>query len=489
MLGLADDHMDQARSFAEAASQVQHPATVTELARLTRTLTRYADRIAEGFGTPDDPERTSARATARHAADLLRRAQATPVQPEPTHAHVSALAQSLRAAAVALGCGLDLLEAHFRRADGSATTTAPVIVAPDTTRSLLHLLSHHTETAGRIALHNEVLADKTGRHLVDAAAIMRERGRARENGLLVIQMPALRPPERARPADGESFTSKLDGVNTSIQRLNALDPTAPMTSWAYIARATAITCQINGLLVRTLAWRARELGNEPACQGLVRTSRSMKSLTSWWKHVSRTWSQKAAGYRFSHEGPVTDASDLLLRVGRLTFDDPAWTPGPKSTLHRVLPADLAPGPAEFEHVALTAMRVIESSGSLAQAHQVAINNIRPIQAFDTHDDRRFRARWVAQLANRSELVTHKGATLIERFNRALKEMRFGETSATREIDLIVQRSRSASRNMTTEDFPSSIAGVIGMPPLNGPIASSRPQSLQEPQTSAKTRAW
>ncbi|TDC73848.1 hypothetical protein, partial [Actinomadura sp. 7K507] len=149
MTAIATEHLTDLQNQLHSKRLIRDlrsPNTPPELARLTHVLARYHDQIAAGFGFPH-PHTTGVRDAADRASTLIKQAEQLLGPPADTQTPKSALAQKLRAASIALGCGLDLLSTHFPTApDQTTSADASVIAAPDTARALLRQLSTHTAT-------------------------------------------------------------------------------------------------------------------------------------------------------------------------------------------------------------------------------------------------------------------------------------------------------------------------------------------------------
>jgi hypothetical protein len=66
---------------------------------------------------------------------------------------------------------------------------------------------------------------------------------------------------------------------------------------------------------------------------------------------------------------VTDSSDVLIRLGRLTYDNQHWTPARERHASIRDPADLAPGPAQLVAVFAAVHQAADASASLAAADE------------------------------------------------------------------------------------------------------------------------
>jgi hypothetical protein len=114
------------------------------------------------------------------------------------------------------------------------------------------------------------------------------------------------------------------GIAASAERLrNAayLQPGRPGMASAdtlqYTAAAARIACHLTSVVMRhVLDGQADAV---PAAGSAIRASGA-------WQQVADTWRSFRTDTPHAHAQPVSDASDLITRLGRLAFDDPAWIP-------------------------------------------------------------------------------------------------------------------------------------------------------------------
>ncbi|MFI6515606.1 hypothetical protein ACIBF1_08625 [Spirillospora sp. NPDC050679] len=366
--------LDQPGIDAEA----RHPATVNELARFTRTLIRYTDQVATGFGTPYD-HNADTRDAARRAGALLQQAQDLLGTPAWTEHDGPPLAKRLHGTSLALGCGLDLLDTHITEAP-DLSPNAAVIATTDTARSLLHILSRHAAAAGHVALRSGPQARSAGDPLLKAALLTSVFGQRDTSGITAI--PLRHIPERLPPAVGEERSQALTGIGVSLQRLNADTGPASVTTWRYLAQAAAITFDINYRLIHQLGQRAGEVGDERTATALRAVEGPVRHVGEKWKTIVRKLTRFADRQGPSASGPVPDAGDLVLRLGRLAFTDPAWLPHRGSATRLTPPEQLAPSPPDIGTMALTVLKVTDTCHEIARRHHAAVSRIAGIGARD-----------------------------------------------------------------------------------------------------------
>ncbi len=88
-----------------------------------------------------------------------------------------------------------------------------------------------------------------------------------------------------------------------------------------MAQAAAVTSHLSELALRALATRAGQLPGPPVSETQLSDAADfMVGMRAAWHQVDRLWDVMIT------ESRMTDASDLVLRMGRLVWDDPHWTP-------------------------------------------------------------------------------------------------------------------------------------------------------------------
>ncbi|MEV4251686.1 hypothetical protein AB0J52_00810 [Spirillospora sp. NPDC049652] len=377
LAAVADRHRAEAHEALrrpDIAVRAGRPCSVTELGRLARVLTRYTDRIAHGFGLPGD-DGTGIREIAHQAGESLRHATAYLDKATPDTNLDTSLAQNLRASAVALGCGLDLLATHLPPpASGrELTSVAAVIAAPDVAGDLFHLISDHATTAGQLALKSGHVSHPAGHFLLRAAALAGGFAHGQQTGLQAVSLPAT--PDRIPPEVGESRDQLLTGIDASVRRLDASQAEGSVTTWRYLARAATITHELDFHLVCILRLRLEALAGVSTADGLEPVVKTMKRMTRRWRAIARTWHELTTEHRLSEIGPAMDASDLVVRLGRLGYTDSSWKPGHRSWHATTDPALLAPTLSEVTRIGLTVVATLGTCNQIAAQHRHAINDV------------------------------------------------------------------------------------------------------------------
>jgi hypothetical protein len=378
---MASRHLGTAAALADSGLPGEGVATAARpIRRIALTLSRYLGDIA----AYDEVEAVTstqlgtwiravvdAREALRLAADSLRQTAA----PALAGAAPGTVTSSLDTAAASLAAGRDLLRTHlFTGADGTplnrsdwaaVVTSAPVTMAllneiacwsqqlalltgrlsvALTTESTNMIRVHPVHQGLTSACHWLVIADATIRSGQRTAP-----ARLPDTGLLMA-IPGRSVPERRPPQAPETTAELCRGAVTSATRLRAIacsatgqaassaEVTAESLRWT--ATAAAVTCHISENILRSLAGAADSAasGTETLLRGAAEAA---AHACASWRHVAATWSQMTTETTGLISPGIPDASDLIVRLGRLAFADEEWTPMRARHARLRGPADLA----------------------------------------------------------------------------------------------------------------------------------------------------
>ena len=406
-LGAGRKHLDAAVAAGEG-QVVSLPAVVPPLHRLVTIMSLYLEDLAlcddiEAAGRTDlhvwERAVIDTGAALRIAADCLHRSVAELNPGEPAREPAPSRARHLTDAATELMAGRDLLYTHIVPGpDGlghERSEWAPVLTSLPVTRAIAneiamwsaHLAPFTAWLAGSATPHiSRRLADQRfvlspREELASASQWLRAAGAALRPALdadpvravdaeLLHAIPAAFPPGRQPlgPA-AESITELCHGISVSASRLRAAAHRGPdrvswapdVTSggWQWMAQAAAVTSHLSELALHSLATRAGQLTSLPVTEARLHgAADSMIVMREAWQRVDLMWNAIITEQRLLPTPAMSEAGDLLLRMGRLVWDNPQWTPARAHRGPRREPAALAPGPAEF-------------TGVLSAAHQAA----------------------------------------------------------------------------------------------------------------------
>ena len=340
------------------------------------------------------------------AADCLRRSMTATGPGQPAGHRAPPAARHLAAAAARLTTGRDLLHTHLvLDPDGiahdqsewaAAVTSLPVMRGiagemADWSARLAPLTAWLTGLAPpHISRHraDRSFALSPREELASASQWLRAAGAALGQALdadavqpadlqLLYGIPAAVPPQRLPPGlGGESVVELCRGITVSASRLRAVvhrgrdraiwSPDVTSGGWQWMAQAAAVTSHLSELALRSLAARAGQLeGLGVTEQRMSRAAESMVGMREAWQRVDLMWNTIVTERRSRPTPAMTEAGDLLLRMGRLVWASPQWTPARAHRGPRRTPAALAPRPAAFTAVVSAAHQAADALARMA----------------------------------------------------------------------------------------------------------------------------
>jgi hypothetical protein len=350
-------------------------------------------------------------AALRIAADCLHRSMADQDSSEPAGNRALSRARYLADAAASLAVGRDLLHTHFVPGpDGlvqEQSDWAPVVTSLSVMRGLANEIATWSARlapytawlavlaspcASRLVV-DQPFASSPREELVSASQWLRAACAAlrwaldadavlREDAELLHAIPPALPPQRQplglAGESGESIAELCSGITVSTSRLGAAaqrdrdrgswSPDLTSGGWQWMAQAAAITSHLTELALRSLAVRAGQLAGLPVTEEqLHKSANSMIAMRQAWQRVDLMWNTVITERRLLPTQAMSEASDLLLRMGRLVWDNPQWTPARADRGPRRVPAALAPGTAAFTAVVSAAHSAVDALGRVAVA--------------------------------------------------------------------------------------------------------------------------
>jgi hypothetical protein len=432
-LAAANEHVEAAVVVGDG--QLAHlPEVVRELHRLVAVMSHYLDDLA-----PCDEVEASnwaglhaweravidAGVAMRTAAVCLGRGAAE--SGDQATLSASWRARHLAAAAANLAAGRDLLHTHGAPdPDGlmqHRSEWAPVIMSLPVTRALAneitrwswqlapftawlagsampYALPHTPDQAVSAAVCDQLVSASQWLQVAGAAvraAAGNDPVQATDIELLRA-IPAAGVPQRLRPGPaGESVSELCDGITVSACRLRAAvrgskeragwSPIVTSGGWQWMAQAAAVTSHLSELALRSLAVRAGQLTGLPVTAAqLDKAADGMVGMRAAWQRVDRAWDAVITESRLLQSPAMTEASDLVLRMGRLVWRNPQWTPARSDRAPQRTPATLARGPAAVTSVVAAAHQAVDA------LVRVAMTDIEAVRAAD-HAGRLYVPTW------------------------------------------------------------------------------------------------
>src|SRR5690348_2888843 len=133
-----------------------------------------------------------------------------------------------------------------------------------------------------------------------------------------------------------------------------------------MAQAAAIISHLSELSLRSLAIRAGQITGPPVTAAqLDNAADAMAGMRAAWQRVDRAWDSVITESRLLQTAAMTEASDVVLRMGRLVSDNPHWTPARRDRAPQRSPAALAPGPAAITSVVAAAHQAVDALARIA----------------------------------------------------------------------------------------------------------------------------
>jgi hypothetical protein len=381
--------LDAAASLIPAERGPRVMAAERQLYRLVAAMARCADDLApdrDVYVSADLAGRDNwtraavdARAALRSAAADLRPAvKDDPGTPADDQGHASG---RLFGAAMSLAAGRDLLHTHFttdpqgvraHRSDWSAVVTSAAVTAAlleelggwaSRLAALAAALAHVDSDLPGPARGRLRAASRSLAATAEAVRRVHQPDSATEPGRrLLSAVPAYTVPARQELGDPEPVAYLCRGVVVSAERLRVLahrpvalarwSPAATAAAWRSTAAAAAASGHASGLVLRSLARRAGRVGHHPGVvERLQEAAEAMQGAWPAWRAVVTAWGQMTTETTGGRSRAVAEIGDLVVRLGRLAWDDPAWTPGRTRVATLRTPEHLAPSGADINAVA------------------------------------------------------------------------------------------------------------------------------------------
>jgi hypothetical protein len=405
-------------TFGEFAGQVDqrlaaalacHPgqadpvAAARELRRVIGRLARYLDDRApayaiESLSTADMPpwQRAvvDARTALRWAASSLRDDSETIDGPGSGEV----LAGCLGEAATSMMAGRDLLHTHQAATPdgwvGERSAWAPAVTSAPVTRALTAQVARWSGQVALIAARQAATcttSPSTPAGLADglqgaaqwlwlAQAAVRPAQAAEPaaggDHRLLAAIPAARNPRRVPPDGTEQADALCAGITLSAERLRTAvlvsaerGRWAPVSAdaWRWTATAAAVIGQAGEHLLRSLA---SDPGTLPMHSGQLRhAAGALQQATLAWRRAAARWAGLATELRGLAWPVVTEIGDLVLRMGRLAWDDPHWTP--TCQLSATKPTTASPA-ADARQIVAAVHQASDAVACLAVADAIAV---------------------------------------------------------------------------------------------------------------------
>jgi hypothetical protein len=202
---------------------------------------------------------------------------------------------------------------------------------------------------------------------------------------LLSAIPAAAPPQQLRPrSTGEAAPESCHGISVSASRLRTAtrdtedrarwSPDITSGGWQWMAQAAAVTSHLSELLLRALADRAQQLADPPFSAAHITSAAGlMAGMRAAW---NQAWDAMITETRLLPTPAITEASNLVLRLGRLAWDDPGWTPAHSRRAQPRAAAVLAPDASTVRPLLAAVHQSVDAMAHAAQADMGSVEAAR-----------------------------------------------------------------------------------------------------------------
>jgi hypothetical protein len=409
------DLLDRATTSLSDASGLRDLPSSTVVAasiRLRRVVTALSRYVDEPRAYPDPAAATHAQVRLfQAAASLARAAQAGAGVQGPGAAHP--FAARIGTGAPALIAGLDMLATHYTEdADGLVHPRSPwadVLATGATRTALLAEIADVAATAGSAChamagLPAPALPDASRDALRAAAAqlsaILPTPCGETDYRQLVRAVPAAMLPSRGPAGQPENIVGLHDQIAASAARIRTRTwrnpgsymwpPPATLGTWRWHARACAITGRISEQILAGLAERSPALGQAGLRPALEHAAIAAGTAWSSWRQTASTAALLTESLPWAAPDPIRDdLTDMMIRLGRIAYSSPRWTPAASDHAPLKDPPELAPQADDLRVVLSAVQHAADALDRVAAADLASARAASPGQTYQSATPDRF----------------------------------------------------------------------------------------------------
>ncbi|GLW98892.1 hypothetical protein [Microtetraspora sp. NBRC 16547] len=399
------DLIDGAQAHMEIADlHVRHEVDATVSAGVfnaARSLTAMLARCARDFARSDEIARPI-----REASHLLARWEpnhAASSHPIPTH---------LSAAATAWGAAGDVLATHFS-ADGTGTRSdwTTVITSQQVRDRLVRDVAGH-------ALALSAILDRTA--LAHAADVRFASGLLRSPVLIAastldgsaalrevpLNRPAIVQPVPHQPETPDELRAGITADTDALRTLCHLDTGSEPSprEWQRTALAASVSTHIGTRLLTELTRRAYELNPDRKHglgKALQRATNGIDGMHAMWKGVRQAWEGHLPSKTANGSTRQQHLDQVVVRLGRLLYADPLWTPARRNAMSMKTPEVIAPTTRDMVPALRSVLRVFDALTVIAEQDRHGVTRAMRterlpedlVQAYGWLTSSRVRASW------------------------------------------------------------------------------------------------
>jgi hypothetical protein len=149
-------------------------------------------------------------------------------------------------------------------------------------------------------------------------------------------------------------------------------PTINTESWQWMAAGGSITSHLAGLLLETISQPEDPSSSFPLGGQIPDVTRFIADSHAGWKEAASAWDTVTTESYGLTAPAIDDMTDLILRLGRITFDNPRWTPDRAQQAPPRWLGNAARSPAELTAAVGVAHEAMETLACVAAADHQAI---------------------------------------------------------------------------------------------------------------------
>jgi hypothetical protein len=172
-------------------------------------------------------------------------------------------------------------------------------------------------------------------------------------------------------------TARLHALHPATAGQASWAPELTAESWRWTATGAAIICDISHLMLTSLAHRASLFDDTLVVTTQLRAAAdSTATACTRWRAVRAAWQDITTETTGLTAAVIPDTRDLVVRLGRLAFNQPRWTPVRARRAPPRDPADLAPDPAQAAAVTGAIHHAADTLAAMADTDLRAVRRAR-----------------------------------------------------------------------------------------------------------------
>ncbi|HEY1914351.1 MAG TPA: hypothetical protein VGH27_02135 [Streptosporangiaceae bacterium] len=403
LMRLGEEHLDRADElWRHDTSPEVGIGVLRSIQPMGRTLARLAADITTHLPDREEPDvwvQAAKAARPRYARAAASLDRVFPLlSPLGTQVRADAIRHVWQAAAD-LAAARELLHAHRLDYGQAGSDWTGILDTPEITGALLldmsrwarHLAGWLSQTSTldpALYPHSPDLRELACQELWAAAAtteytcsqsLVAETSTKVLHGLPPALLPSRSPPHHQEPIQDLCTQACVSARRVRQAAREAAtqahwSPHTTADSWQWHAEAGAILTHLSGLLLTNLGSHPHLPRWFPRSGLLLHTAiNTLASARHAWKHAATAFDPVTTDTRGRTSPVIPDLGDLLIRMGRLTYDNPRWTPARNQQAGLRDPAALIRSPAQLQAIATVTHEISDALACLATTDRQAIH--------------------------------------------------------------------------------------------------------------------